>query len=139
MVPSMPPVLVLIVCRIITLGEVDPHTGWQDTVFDTHDGMMHCRREQIELYDSAPDQGADPVPFTPIACMRAAMMKGPQFDVDATNAKKPWRFWKAACPTKVMNDNGTPNDPRDDTQIGWAIPPCPEKNGTLVCESDTAI
>jgi hypothetical protein len=135
----MPAILVLIICRTVPLGPVDPHTGWQDTAWNTEGGTLHCKREQIELMDAAESQGADPVPFTPIACMRAAMMLGPQFDVDATNAKRNWRFYKAACPVKVMNDNGTPNDPRDDTQVGWAIPPCPESRGVLVCESDTAI
>jgi hypothetical protein len=136
---TMPNVLVLIVCRVLTTGEPDPNTHWQNTEWDMSGGVMHCKREQVELYDPAPDSGADPVPFSPIACMRAAMMLGPAFDVDATDAKRPWRFYKAACPVKVMNDNGTPNDPRDDTQIGWAIPPCPESRGVLVCESDTAI
>lgn len=136
---AMPNVLVLIVCRIVTLGDIDPHTGWQNTEWDMTGGVMHCKREQVELYDPAVDQGAAALPFNPMACMRAAMMLGPQFDVDATHAKRNWRFWRAACPTKVMNDNGTPNDPRDDTQIGWAIPPCPESRGVLVCESDTAI
>jgi hypothetical protein len=135
----MPNVLVLIVCRVVILGDIDPHTGWQNTEWNTEGGVMHCKREQVELYDPAPDQGALPVPFTPIACMRAAMMLGPQFDVDATHAKRPWRFWRAACPTKVMDDNGTPDNPRDDKHIGWSIPACPEKHGVLECESDTAI
>ena len=137
--PAMPSILVLIVCKITVLSPIDPHTGWQNTEWDMTNGVMHCKREQIELMDAAESQGADPVPFTPIACMRAAMMLGPQFDVDATHAKRPWRFWRAACPVKVMDDNGTPDDPRDDKHIGWAIPPCPEKRGVLECESDTTI
>jgi hypothetical protein len=134
-----PSILVLIVCKVVILGDVDPHTGWQNTEWDMTNGVMHCRREQIELYDPSVDQGALPQPFNPMACMRAAMTMGPQFDVDQTNAKRPWRFWRAACPTPVMNDNGTPNNPRDDKLVGWAIPPCPEKRGVLECESDTAI
>ena len=137
--PAFPNVLVLIVCRVVTLGDVDPHTGWQNTEWDMTNGVMHCKREQVELYDPSVDQGADPQPFTPFQCMRAAMTLGPQFDVDSTNAKRNWRFWKAACPVPVMNDNGTPSNPRDDTIIGYSIPPCPEARGVLECEADTAI
>jgi hypothetical protein len=134
-----PSILVLVVCKVVLLGPIDPHTGWQNTEWDMTDGVMHCRREQVELYDPSVDQGALPQSFNPTACMRAAMMKGPQFDVDQTHAKRPWRFWRAACPTPVMNDNGTPDNPRDDKLVGWAIPPCPEKRGVLECESDTEI
>lgn len=137
--PAFPNVLVLVVCRVVILGDIDPHTGWQNTDWDMTNGVMHCKREQVEIYDPSVDQGAAPVPFTPMACMRAAMMLGPQFDVDATFAKRPWRFFKAACPVRVMDDNGTPSDPRDDKHIGWSIPPCPEARGVLECEADTAI
>lgn len=137
---DMPSVLVLIVCRVLFVGEPDDNakfTNWRNTEFDMSQGVMHCKRQQVELYDPSVDQGADPVPFTPMACMRAAMMLGPQFDVD--NRDKPWRFWRAACPVPMMDDNGTPDNPRDDRIVGWQIPPCPEAHGVLVCESDTAI
>jgi hypothetical protein len=136
---AMPNVLVLIVCKIAVLGPIDPHTGWQDTQWDLTGGVMHCKREQMELYDPSVDQGADPKSFNSWACMQAAMRMGPQFDVDATNAHRPWRFWRAACPTPILDDNGTPGDTRDDRIVGWQIPPCPEAKGVLVCESDTAI
>ena len=138
MVP-MPPVVVLIVCKVI-LGAPDANsafTNWRAAELDMTGGVMHCRREQVELYDPAPDGGGDPQPFSSFHCMQAAMRLGPQFDID--NRDKPWRFWRAACPVPVMNDNGTPDNPRDDTLVGWAIPPCPEKRGVLECESDTAI
>ena len=57
----------------------------------------------------------------------------------APDANSAFTNWRAACPVPVMNDNGTPDNPRDDTLVGWAIPPCPEKRGVLECESDTAI
>jgi hypothetical protein len=136
---AFPNILVLIVCRITVLGDIDPHTGWQDTEWLMDGGVMHCKREQVELYDPAADQGADPIPFNPMACMRAAMTLGPQFDVDATNARRPWRFYRAACPVAIMDDNGTPKNPRDDKIVGWKIPECPESRGTMICESDTAI
>ena len=138
MVP-MPPVVVLIVCKVI-LGAPDANsafTNWRAAELDMTGGVMHCRREQVELYDPAPDSGGDSQPFSSFHCMQAAMRLGPQFDID--NRDKPWRFWRAACPVPVMNDNGTPDNPRDDTLVGWAIPPCPEKRGVLECESDTAI
>jgi hypothetical protein len=138
--PPMPSVLVLVVCRVIFIGGEDDNskfTNWRNTEWDLTHGVMHCRREQVELYDKAVDQGGDPMPFNTPACMRAAMTLGPQFDVE--NRDKPWRFWRAACPTPIMNDNGTPDNPRDDRLIGWQIPPCPEKRGVLECESDTEI
>ena len=147
MVP-MPPVVVLIVCKVI-LGAPDANsafTNWRAAELDMTGGVMHCRREQVELYDPAVDQGADPQPFSTIHCNRAAFTRGPQFDIDRYQKEKHlpagargWRFWKSACPVPVMNDNGTPDNPRDDTLVGWAIPPCPEKRGVLECESDTAI
>jgi hypothetical protein len=51
---SMPNILVLIVCRVVILGEVDPHTGWQNTEWDTKGGVMHCKREQVQPQTKAP-------------------------------------------------------------------------------------
>jgi hypothetical protein len=143
---DMPSTLVLIVCRVLFVGEPDEnykYTGWRPTEFDTSGGVMHCRRHQVELYDPAVDHGADPMPFTPMACMRSAMTLGPQFDVE--HKDKPWRFWKAACPTPIYPDKDGDKQPDRDSSghqlppIDWQIPACPESRGVLVCESDTAI
>ena len=138
---AMPNVLVLIVCKVVLLGPIDPHTGWQNTEFEMSDGKMHCRRIQQELYDPSVDAGADPKEFNSWACMQAAMRLGPQYDVDATNAKRPWRFYRAACPTPIMSSgpDGIEGN-RDDTLIGWHIPECGDvAKDRAVCDQDTEI
>jgi hypothetical protein len=130
MVP-MPSTLVLFVCRVI-LGDIDDNsafTHWRASEWDMKDGVMHCRRIEVPLYDSAVDQGADEQPFSPWACMQAASRLGPEFDI--THVDRPWRFWRAACPTKIVNDKGE--------VVGWQIPACPESYGTVICESDSSI
>jgi hypothetical protein len=131
MAVPMPATLVLFVCRVV-LGEPDANSGftnWRPSEWDMKDGVMHCRRLEVPLYDSAVDQGAAEQPFTPWACMQAAAKMGPGFDVE--HKDKPWRFWRAACPTKIINDKGE--------VVGWQIPACPESYGTVICETDSAI
>lgn len=142
-----PTTLVLIVCRVLFVGEPDDNarfTNWRNTEWDMRGGVMHCRREQVELYDPSVDAGADPQPFNPQACMRASMTLGPGFDV--ANRDKPWRFWKAACPVPIYRDADGDKVPDRDPKTGyqlppidWQIPGCPETRGVLECESDTAI
>jgi hypothetical protein len=135
-----PSILVLIVCKVVLLGDVDPMTGWQNTEWDTEGGVQHCRRVQIELYDPSVDRGAAPQTFNPTACMRAAMMMGPQFDEDQTHAKRPWRFWRAACPTPIYPDADADGKPdRGKPPVGWKIPECPASKGVLECEGDLPI
>ena len=127
----MTPEIALIVCRVI-LGPMDDNdnfTNHRTSEWDTSQGVMHCKRNVIALYDPAVDQGATPQPFNPEACKRTAMMLGPQFDVE--NRDKPWRFWRAACPVATVDANGK--------VVGWVTPPCPESQGTVVCEADSVI
>lgn len=134
----MEPVLVLIVCRVL-LGEPDINsqfTNWRDSEWDLSGGIMHCRRQQIQLYDSV-DAGADPQPFNTFHCMQSAMSMAAEFDIK--HKDQPWRFWRAACPTPIMDDNGTPDNTRDDKLLGWKIPECPHKDGLIECEGDTEI
>jgi hypothetical protein len=132
--PAMPPILTLVVCKVV-LGEEDANsrfTHHRASEWDYSEGVMHCRLHEIELYDVAEAQGADPMPFTPMACMRAAMTLGPQFDI--AHKDKPWRFWRAACPVPIRSG------PKEtDPIIGWAKPACPRKDGTVVCESPSEI
>lgn len=135
----MEPVLVLIVCKVL-LGEPDINSSFTNYVpseWDLSGGVMHCRRHEISLYDPAVDAGADPQPFNTFHCMQAAMTMMPAFDVK--NKDKPWRAWRAACPTPIMDDNGTPDNPRDDVIVGWKIPECPYKDGVVECEGDLPI
>lgn len=148
MVP-MPPVLVLIVCRVI-LGEPDVNstfTNWRPSQPDMSNGVMHCRRIEQQLYDPNVDQGADEKSFTPFDCHWAALRMGPGYDVERFAKEKDtpaggngWRFWRAACPTPIYPDadaDGKP-DPRQ-PPIAWKIPECPSSKGVLECEGDTPI
>lgn len=137
-----PAVVVLIVCKVVFAGtptDNDGYTGHRETDWDLSQGAMHCKRLAVDLYDPAVDQGAAPQPFNPSACMVTAMKLGPQFDVD--NVNKPWRFYRAACPVPIMDDHGTPNDPRDDSIAGYKIPECPTQalGGKIECEQDSVI
>lgn len=145
---SMPAILTLIVCSVI-LGAPDEnskYTGWRPSEWDTSNGVMHCRRHEIELYDPAVDKAADPQPFNTYHCNWAALRQGPGYDIDRAMKEKDlpvgskgWRFWKSGCPVPIMDDNGTPNNPRDDKLIGWKIPDCNAADGTVLCEMDSAI
>lgn len=129
---AMTPEIALIVCRVI-LGPMDANdafTGHRPSEWDTAQGVMHCRRQVIQLYDPSVDMGAAPQPFNPEACKRAAMMLGPQFD--AEHRDKPWRFWRAACPVPTI-------DLKTGKVLSWTTPPCPESHGTVLCEVDSAI
>jgi hypothetical protein len=140
MAAPFPTQVALIVCRVLFVGEPDVNsefTGWRNTEWDMSQGVMHCRREIVEVYDPSVDQGAATQPFNPAVCMRTVMRMGPQFDVD--HRDKPWRFWRAACPVPMLNNNGTPDDQRDDYIVGWTLPPCPRKDGTVVCEDPSEI
>lgn len=128
----MPPVVVLVVCKVI-LGSPDDNTKYThhlDSTWDTTSGVMHCRRLEVQLYDPSVDQGAAPQPFNQFQCNKAGVMQGSQFDVDHWD--KPWRFRKHACPTPII-------DTRTQQIIGWKIPECSTEHGTVICEMDTVI
>jgi len=98
--------------------------------------MMHCRRQEIRLYDPdegrAPTNGGDPAapaPFTQTACNRAGVLQGAQFD--ASHRDKPWRFWRFACPTPTVNSE-------TGEVVGWHLPDCGHRD-IVICESDSVI
>jgi hypothetical protein len=135
----MPPMIVLIVCKVLFTGPPDDNakfTGWRDTEWDLSQGMMHCRRSEIQLYDPAVndrpaphgDQAA-PQPFTQAACNRAGIMQGAQFDAD--HKDKPWRFWRFACPVPII-------DTKTGEIVGWHLPDCGHRD-TVICETDSVI
>lgn len=127
----MPAVVVLIVCKVI-LGDPDEnskYTGYRASEWDTTDSVMHCRRHEIQLYDIAEAQGADPQPFNQWRCNQAGAMEGAAFDRSHTD--KPWRYRKHACPVPIVNDKGT--------IVAWKIPECGSEHGTVICEGDTPI
>jgi hypothetical protein len=128
----MPPQVVLIVCKVI-LGQPDDNTSFThhlDSEWDYANGQMHCKRLEVDLYDPSVDQGADPQPFTQMACNRAGVKLGAQFDVD--NWNRNWRFWRHACPVPTI-------DTATGKILSWTLPPCPHKDGVIECIGDTAI
>lgn len=140
MAAPMPAVVVLIVCRAI-LGEPDDNskfTHYVPTEWDLAGGVMHCRRLEVALYDPAVDQGADPQAFNTWHCMKAGARFGSQYDID--NWNKPWRFYRFGCPVPIMDDNGTPENVRDDKLVGWHTPECGDvTKDKAICEQDTEI
>jgi hypothetical protein len=131
MVP-MPAVIVLIVCKVAIAGPPDQnsHTTHSENLeWATENTMMVCRREEVQVTDASADQGADPQSFNLQRCQRSAMMLGPNWDAQHRNSK--YRFWKAACPTRVINTI-------TGETIAWVLPDCGHRD-TVVCEVDTAI
>lgn len=135
----MPPMIVLIVCKVLFVGAPDDNgkfTGWRDTEWDLSQGMMHCRRREIQLYDAAAGMAPGgsglptaPQPFNQMACNRAGIMQGAQFDAD--NRDKAWRFWRFACPVPTINSE-------TGEVIGWHLPDCGHRD-TVICETDSVI
>ena len=65
----IPPVLVLIVCKVAIAGAPDQNadmTGAQNLEWATENSMMTCRRNEVQLYDPAEGQqlsaADDPAP-----------------------------------------------------------------------------
>ena len=128
----MPPVVVLVFCQVVSAGPADQNssnTGWQNLEWATVHSQMQCRRQEVALMDSAEIQGADPRPFTQFDCWRAGMTLGTQYDVGHPNSR--YRFWRAACPVPMVNENGD--------IVAWKIPECGSYDGTVVCEGDVTL
>lgn len=132
MAVPMPPVVVLIVCKVLFVGGEDEnsrYTNWRHTEWAYQDSKMVCRRHEIQLYDPAADQGAKPLPFTLGACQRTIPRLAAQFDVDYRD--KPWRFWRGACPVPTINTE-------TGEVLNWTLPDCGHRD-TVICEKDTVI
>src|SRR5690349_24990141 len=105
MTVHIPPVLVLIVCKVAIAGAPDQNaamTGAQNLEWATENSMMTCRRQEIQLYDPAEGlsltAGGDPVsPVNPnlaesTQCARTAIPVASNWDVAHRSA--PWRVWR---------------------------------------------
>ena len=125
----MPPIVVIFVCKTLLLAAPDPMTRWENRTWDTTNAVMHCRRIEVQMTDSAADQGATPQPFNENRCRQSAMMLGPNWDSQHSNTN--YRFWKSSCPSRIIND-------LTGETIGWKLPECPSDTG-VVCEVDSAI
>lgn len=123
----MPPVLALVICKVLFVGEPtdnDRYTGHRETEWATPGGKMLCRDLEIPLYNQDED-----AMLTPMSCQRAGMTLGAQHD--AANPDKPWRFYKFTCPVpKVQGDE----------IIGWELRhDCGGNLDTIICESESVI
>jgi hypothetical protein len=132
----MPAAIVLIVCKTTLISGAADHnaayTGWEDRKWATEHAMMVCRREEVQMYDQAEGEGADPQSFNLQRCQRSAMMLGPNWD--AQHRSSSYRFWRVACPVPIVRKN---QDGSEDI-IAWKLPDCGHRD-TVVCEVDTAI
>ncbi len=129
---SMPPIVVLILCKVVSAGPADMNAGWtnhQNLKWDLAGGVMTCRRNEVALTNPAENNGADPKPYTEMDCWRSGFMMGAQWD--ATHQGSRYRFWRVACPVPIV-----------DTETGdildWHIPSCSAGKlaGVVVCEND---
>jgi hypothetical protein len=142
MTVHIPPVLVLIVCKVAIAGAPDQNaamTGAQNLEWATENSMMTCRRNEVQLYDpaegsqlSAADDPA--LPLNPdfaqgAQCARAGIQLATSWDEAHRNSE--WRVWRVGCPAPIV-------DLRTGTVIGYKLPECSHRD-TVVCETDSAI
>jgi hypothetical protein len=139
---TIPPVLVLIVCKTVLAGAPDQNsafTNWQNLEWATEHSMMVCRRNEIQLYDpvegmrlSATDDPAPPLNpnFADFGqCARAGIRLS--MDWDDSHRNTPWRVWRVGCPSPIV-------DTRTGTVIGYKLPECGHRD-TVICDVDSVI
>lgn len=130
---NMPGAIILIVCKTVLVGEPDINakwTGYENRDWDYTDSVMHCRRLEIQLWDEAEAKGADPQSFNTQRCNRAIWMEGAKWNEQHKSSS--YRFWRGGCPVPIV-------DTKTGRVLSWQLPSCPTKNGTVVCEQDSAI
>ena len=136
----MPAAVVLIVCKTVVAGPADQnaaYTGYENRQWATEHSMMVCRRQEVQLEDSAVFQStpAMPVaaqPFNLQQCQRSSVMLGAEWD--AAHRGSSYRTWRVACPVPIVRKN--PDGTED--IIAWKMPECGHRD-IVVCEIDTAI
>jgi hypothetical protein len=139
---TIPPVLVLIVCKTVLAGPPDQNssfTHWQNLEWATEHSMMVCRRNEIQLYDPVEgmklNPGDDPVqPLNPnfadaTQCARAGIKLS--MDWDSAHRNTPWRVWRVGCPAPIV-------DFRTGALIGYKLPECGHRD-TVICDTDSVI
>lgn len=132
MAVPMPAAVVLIVCKTVIAGPADQnskYTGYENREWATEHSMMVCRRQEIQLFDQAEGQGADPQPFNLKRCQMSGIMLGAQWD--AGHRGSSYRFWRVACPVPII-------DTRTGDIIAWKMPECGHRD-TVRCEVDAEI
>ena len=134
---SMLPVVVLIVCKTVLLpstgvdAENSAFTKHENREFAVEHGMLVCRREEVQMFDTAEAQGADPQTFNQQRCTASAVRLGSQWDIDHTGTNNSYRTWRVACPTPMI-------DTQTGKIVGWVLPDCGHRD-TVLCEKDSVI
>jgi hypothetical protein len=139
---TIPPVLVLIVCKTISAGEPDMNAGFthhENLEWATEHSMMVCRRSEIQLFDPAEGMKLNPqddpvIPLNPnfadmTQCARAGIRLS--MDWDQSHQNTPWRVWRVGCPAPIV-------DIRTGALIGYKLPECGHRD-TVICETDSVI
>lgn len=135
MAAPMPLVFVMIVCKVVSAGPEDINsgmTGSRNLAWDMTDSVMHCRRLEVQVTSAAEEHNQEAPPWNLDTCWHTALTLGPQFDAEHPNSH--YRFWRVACPVPIH----TSKDPSSPI-VGWKLPECPYKDGTVECEQDSAI
>ena len=141
---TIPPVLVLIVCKTLAGAPLDDvgannakFTGNENREWAIEHSMMVCQRHEIQLYDPVEgqlDPKDEPVPLNPNfaqygQCARAGIRLS--IDWDSTHRNTPWRVWRVGCPTPIV-------DLRTGALVGYKLPECGHRD-TVICEVDSVI
>jgi hypothetical protein len=142
MAVHIPPVLVLIVCKVALAGAPDQNAGFthhENLEWATEHSMMVCRRHEIPLIDPVEGMtlrpGDDPLPpLNPnfavwSQCARAGIRLATDWDQSHRNT--PWRVWRIGCPSRII-------DTRTGETIGYKLPECGHRD-TVICEVDSVI
>ena len=134
---EMPAVIVIISClaQPVPNAPVDEnakYTGHETTEWVYEDSKKVCRREELELIDSATVQGADPQPFTVFHCNRAGVQMSVDYDVTQRVRGGKYRFWRYLCPVPKVDET-------THEVVAWFIPNDCGDRATIKCETDTEI
>lgn len=142
MTVHIPPVLVLIVCKVISGGVPDQNadaTGSQNLEWATVNSMMTCERHEVQMYDPAegiklhpnddPAQPLNPNFSQASECARNGIQLATSWDEAHRNT--PWRVWRVGCPSAIV-------DSRTGLVVGYTLPSCGHED-TVVCLVDSAI
>ena len=109
MAVHIPPILVVIACKVVMAASQDPNAAFthvENTEWAAENSMMVCQRNEVELYDPVEgmqlNQADDPVPalnpdFTDHGqCARAGITLATEWD--QAHRGTPWRVWRIGLP-----------------------------------------
>lgn len=139
---QIPPILVVIACKVAIAGPPDPNASFthaENLKWATEHSMMVCRRNEVQLYDPVEgmqlkptDKPAPPLNANfadPVQCARAGIPLATEWN--NSHRGTPWRVWKVGCPAPIV-------DLRTGALIGYKLPECGHRD-TVICEVDSEI